>query len=159
LVSLTAGLAMGWLAQRSRFCTVGALRDLFMMRDAHLFKGIASFTIAAFAVNYVLGQFHPGFEKQPVAHTQELWNFLGMVLSGLAFTLAGGCPGRQLIMAGEGNADAAVFVLGMLMGAALAHNFSAASSGAGVGPFGVPATIAGLAICGLIGFGCRDRAA
>jgi YedE family putative selenium metabolism protein len=159
LISLAAGLLMGWLAQRSRFCTVGALRDFLMMGDGHLFKGIVSFTVAAFAVNYVLGRFHPGFEKQPVAHTQELWNFLGMVLSGLAFTLAGGCPGRQLILAGEGDGDAAVFILGMLTGAALAHNFSAASSGAGVGPFGVPATIVGLAICGLIGFGCREKTA
>ncbi|MDR1978486.1 MAG: YedE-related selenium metabolism membrane protein [Synergistaceae bacterium] len=157
LISLAAGLAIGWLAQRSRFCTVGALRDLLMMGDGHLFKGIASFTAAAFAVNYGLGRFHPGFEGQPVAHTQELWNFLGMVLSGLAFTLAGGCPGRQLIMAGEGDGDAAVFVLGMLTGAALAHNFSAASSGAGVGPYGIPATIAGLVFCGLIGFGCRTE--
>ncbi|MDR1049466.1 MAG: YedE-related selenium metabolism membrane protein [Synergistaceae bacterium] len=159
LISLAVGLLMGWLAQRSRFCTVGALRDLLMMGDGHLFKGIVSFTAAAFAVNDVLGQFHPGFEKQPVAHTQELWNFLGMALSGLAFTLAGGCPGRQLILAGEGDGDAGVFVLGMLTGAALAHNFSAASSGAGVGPYGVPATLVGLAVCGLIGFGCRERAA
>ena len=43
----------------------------------------------------------------------------------------------RLIMAGEGDGDAAVFVLGMLMGAAFAHNFSAASSGAGVGPMGI----------------------
>jgi Na+-driven multidrug efflux pump len=81
------------------------------------------------------------------------------LFTGLAFTLAGGCPGRQLIMAGEGDGDAAVFVLGMLTGAAFAHNFSAASSGAGVGPYGIPATIAGLVICALIGFGCRERTA
>ncbi|MDR1875479.1 MAG: YedE-related selenium metabolism membrane protein [Synergistaceae bacterium] len=159
LISLAAGLIVGWLAQRSRFCTVGALRDLFMMGDAHLFGGLVSFVVVAFAVNFVLGQFHPGFEKQPVAHTQELWNFLGMVLSGLAFTLAGGCPGRQLIMAGEGDGDAGTFVVGMLVGAALAHNFSAASSGAGVGPWGIPVTIGGLVVCALIGLGCRTKQA
>jgi YedE family putative selenium metabolism protein len=159
LISLAAGLIVGWLAQRSRFCTVGALRDLFMMGDSHLFKGLVSFVIVAFVVNLALGQFHPGFEKQPVAHTQELWNFLGMVLSGLAFTLAGGCPGRQLIMAGEGDGDAGSFAMGMLVGAALAHNFSAASSGAGVGPMGIPVTIGGLVLCALIGFTCRAKQA
>lgn len=159
LVSLAAGLLVGWLAQRSRFCTVGALRDLLMMGDGHLFKGIVAFTLAAFAASYALGYFHPGFEKQPVAHTQSLWNFMGMVLSGLAFTLAGGCPGRQLIMTGEGDGDAAVFVLGMLTGAALAHNFSTASSGAGVGPAGIPATIVGLVFCLAVGFACRTRSA
>ena len=89
-----------------------------MLRDAHLFWGVAAFLVAALGVNLLLGQFHPGFEKQPVAHMNTLWNFLGMVLSGLAFTLAGGCPGRQFIMSGEGDGDAGIFVLGMLMGAA-----------------------------------------
>ena len=122
-----------------------------MMGDGHLFKGILAFTVVAFATNYALGYFQPGFEKQPVAHTQDLWNFIGMVLSGLAFTLAGGCPGRQLIMTGEGDNDAAIFVLGMLVGAAMAHNFSAASSGAGLGPMGISVTIAGLVFCLAVG--------
>ena len=42
-----------------------------------------------------------------------------MVLAGLAFALAGGCPGRQLFLAGEGDGDSAIFVLGMVSGAAL----------------------------------------
>jgi hypothetical protein len=37
-----------------------------------------------------------------------------MFLAGLAFCLAGGCPGRQLILSGEGDADAGVFVMGMI---------------------------------------------
>lgn len=151
MISLAAGLIVGWLAQRSRFCTVGALRDLIMLKDTYLFKGIAAFTIAAFVTNLALGQFKPGFEGQPVAHTMQLWNFLGMVLSGLAFTLAGGCPGRMLIMSGEGDADAGIFVIGMVFGAAFAHNFSLASSGAGVGAFGIPATIIGLIFCAAVG--------
>ena len=159
LISLGAGLLVGWLAQRSRFCTVGAIRDLFMMGDAHLFKGIVAFTVVAFAANYGLGFFKPGFEGQPIAHSDQTWNFLGMVLSGLAFTLAGGCPGRQLIMAGEGDNDAGVFVLGMLVGAAMAHNLSAASSGAGVGPMGIPVTIICLVFCLAVGLFCRQKMA
>ena len=81
----------------------------------------------------------------------HLWNFLGMALSGLAFTLAGGCPGRMFIMSGEGDSDAGVFIMGMLLGAAFAHNFSLASSGAGVGAYGIPATIAGLVFCLAVG--------
>ena len=150
-ISLGVGLIVGYLAQRSRFCTVGAIRDLIMLKDAHLFKGIVAFTAAAFVTNMVLGQFKPGFENQPIAHTMQLWNFLGMVLSGLAFTLAGGCPGRMFIMSGEGDADAGVFIMGMLVGAAFAHNFSLASSGAGVGAFGIPATIIGLVFCFAVG--------
>ena len=151
LISLGVGLLVGWLAQRSRFCTIGALRDLIMVKDSHLFKGIVAFTAAAFVTNLALGQFKAGFENQPVAHTMQLWNFLGMVLSGLAFTLAGGCPGRMFIMSGEGDSDAGIFIMGMLVGAAFAHNFSLASSGAGVGAFGIPATIIGLVFCFAVG--------
>ena len=43
IISLAAGLLVGWLAQRSRFCTVGAIRDLIMLKDTHLFKGIFAF--------------------------------------------------------------------------------------------------------------------
>ena len=93
---------------------------------------------AAFVTNLVFGQFHPGFANQPVAHTQGLWNFSGMVVAGLAFALAGGCPGRQLFMAGEGDGDAAIFVIGMVAGAALSHNFGLASSPKGWVPTASP---------------------
>jgi len=157
LAALGVGLLVGWFAQRSRFCTVGSIRDLIMLKDAHLFNGVLAFLAAAFVTNIVLGQFHAGFEGQSVAHTNILWNYMGMVLSGLAFTLAGGCPGRQFIMSGEGDGDAGIFVLGMLVGAGFAHNFSMASSPAGPGAFGPGATIAGIAFCLIVGFLMREK--
>ena len=51
------------------FCTVGAIRDLVMVRDSHLFNGVLAFIVIAFATNIVIGKFHPGFEGQPIAHT------------------------------------------------------------------------------------------
>jgi uncharacterized protein len=111
-----------------------------------------------FITNLILAQFKPGFEGQPVAHTMELWNFLGMVVAGLAFALAGGCPGRQLFMAGEGDGDAAVFVLGMIVGAGLSHNFGLASSPQGIGPHGVAAVVISLLVLVFIGFTMRQKA-
>ena len=67
-----------------------------------------------------------------------------MMLSGMAFALAGGCPGRQLTLSSEGDSDAGVFIFGMIVGAAFAHNFALASSGAGIGGYGAYATIIGL---------------
>jgi len=157
-VSLIIGLAVGFLAQRSRFCTMGAFRDLILFRQPHLFMGLLSLLVFAFVTNLILGQFHPGFAKQPVAHTMSVWNFGGMVLAGLAFALAGGCPGRQLFLAGEGDGDAAIFVLGMIVGAGFAHNFGTASSPAGVGPHGIAAVIIGLLVCLFIGFTMRRKA-
>jgi YedE family putative selenium metabolism protein len=156
-LSLGMGLAVGFLAQRTRFCTMGAIRDLILFRQIHLFLGIAALLVAAFAANLALGQFKPGFTGQPVAHTMSLWNFAGMVVAGLAFALAGGCPGRQLFLAGEGDGDAAVFVLGMIVGAAVSHNFGLASSPAGIGPYGMHAVIISLLVLVFIGYTMRQK--
>ncbi len=157
-LSLGAALLIGFLAQRSRFCTMGALRDLFLFRQGHLFFGLAALVAGAFAVNLLFGQFRPGFTGQPVAHTDMLWNFCGMLMAGLAFALAGGCPGRQLFLSGEGDADAGIFVLGMITGGAFAHNFGLASSAAGPGPNGPLAVIIGTAILLVMGFANKSKA-
>lgn len=80
-ISLAAGLIIGALAQRSRFCTMGAFRDIMLIRDFHLVSGVAALLIFAFGMNVILGQFKPGFAGQPIAHMDHLWNFLGMALS------------------------------------------------------------------------------
>ncbi len=156
-VSLLAGLLIGALAQKTRFCTMGAVRDALLIRDFYLMTGVAGLLAGAFVTNIIAGQFHPGFSGQPVAHTQHIWNFGGMLLAGLAIALAGGCPGRQLFMAGEGDGDAGVFVLGMIAGAAFAHNFATASSPAGTGAWGPLFTVIGLAVCTAIGFSMRKK--
>lgn len=157
LISILVGLIIGFIAQRSRFCTMGAFRDLILFKQTHLFSGVVALVAAALITNLMVGQFHPGFEGQPVAHNLHLWNALGMVLAGLAFALAGGCPGRQLFLSGEGDADAAIFVIGMVAGAAFAHNFGLASSPKGLGPHGIVALVIGLAVCLVIGFTMKQK--
>ncbi len=158
-ISLLVGLLIGFIAQRSRFCTMGAFRDLILFKQVHLFSGVVALILLAWVTNLILGQFHPGFQNQPVAHTLHIWNALGMVLAGLAFALAGGCPGRQLFLSGEGDADAAVFVIGMIVGAAFSHNFGLASSPKGLGPYGIAAVVIGLAVCVIIGFTMKPQTA
>ncbi|MBU1195027.1 MAG: YedE-related selenium metabolism membrane protein [Proteobacteria bacterium] len=157
-IALIAGLIIGFIAQRSRFCTMGAFRDLILFRQLHLISGVIALVVAAFVMNLIFAQFNLGFEKQPVAHNVHIWNFIGMALAGLAFALAGGCPGRQLFLAGEGDGDAAVFVFGMIVGAGFAHNFGLASSPAGVGPHGIAAVVTGFVVCLFIGFTMRKTA-
>lgn len=159
IIALVIGLIIGFLAQRSRFCTIGAIRDVILVRNAHLLYGVLALIVAAFITNFALGQFKPGFASQPVAHTDSLWNFGGMVLAGLAFTLAGGCPGRQFFLSGEGDGDAAMFVSGMLVGAGIAHTYTIASSASGVGAFGPTTVIVGFVVCIIIGLTMRESKA
>ena len=96
-------------------------------------------------------------ENQPIAHTNILWNTISMILTGLAFTLGAGCPGRQFIQSAEGNMDSFVFVIGMLVGAGFAHNFNLASSTAGPTIYGMFAVILGLVFCIIIGFTMKEN--
>lgn len=155
-IAAVAALAMGFVAQRTRFCTIGALRNLFLMRDGGMLVGVLALVGTSAVVNLALGQFHPGFTGQPAAHTDGVWNFLGMTLAGLAFSLAGGCPARQLVLTGEGDADAGALVLGLMAGAALAHGFGLVSSAQGPTPAGTVAVMVGLAICLVLGAFTRD---
>lgn len=156
-ISIVAGLIIGVLTQRSRFCTIAAFRDTILFKDTHLLQGVLALFIGVLVVNLFLGQFHIGFEKQPIAHNDIVWNFLAMVLCGLAFSLAGGCPGRQLTLSAQGDSDAGIFIIGMLVGAAFSHNFALASSGAGVSAFGPMAVIIGLVFCLVLGFFAKEK--
>lgn len=131
-ISLAVGAVTGVLAQRTRLCMVGGIRDVIMFKDTYLVAGFIAILGAAFIGNLAFGNFTLGFEGQPIAHSDGVWNFLGMLLAGWASVLLGGCPLRQLILAGEGNSDSAVTVAGLIVGAAFAHNFGLAASPKGV---------------------------
>lgn len=155
-ISLAIGLIVGFLAQRARLCLSGGIRDFALTKDTYLIKGYGAIFLGVLIANLILGYFNLGFADQPVAHTDGIWNFLGMALVGLAGILAGGCPLRQLVMSGQGDTDAGMTVLGMLVGAALAHNFMLASSPAGPTLYGKIVVILGIVICAGIGWFCRE---
>lgn len=152
LISLAAGAAVGLIAQRTRLCMVGGIRDIVLFSDYKLIWGFVAILVAALASNLILSSttgtayFNLGFEGQPVAHNDGLWNALGMYLAGFGCVLLGGCPLRQLVLSGEGNADSAVTVLGLMVGAAFAHNFALASSGKGPTAGGEIAVIVGIVV-------------
>lgn len=155
-VSLIAGLAVGFIAQRSRLCMAGGLRDAFLLRDFTLLAGFAAIWVTVTIGNLLLNSYNLSALSQPIAHSQYLWSFLGMALAGWGSILLGGCPLRQLILAGEGNGDSAVTVLGMVVGAAVAHNFGLAGNGdsmvdgvytvGGIGTAGMIAVITGFVV-------------
>lgn len=153
-ISLVAGAIVGIVLQRTRICSAGAFRDVFLIRDFHFMWGIIGIFVFALISNILFnpGAINVGFIDQPVAHDMELWNFLGMVVVGLAGVLVGGCPIRQTILSGEGDGDAAITVFGLLVGGAMAHNFNLASSPKGATPNGQIATIIMLVLLLLIGY-------
>ena len=127
-IALGLALVAGALAQRARLCMAGGIRDSIMFQDFKLLYGFIAIFLVVLIGNLAFGTFKLGFELQPIAHSSHLWNALGMVLVGWGSVLLGGCPLRQLILAGEGNGDSAITVFGMIAGAAFAHNFGLAGN-------------------------------
>ena len=148
-LALIIGLVVGALAQRSRLCMAGGIRDAFMLRDFHLLWGFIAIFVALVIGNLITGKFVLKMGG-PVAHAVHLWNFLGMTLVGIGSIMLGGCPLRQLILAGSGNSDSTVAVLGMVVGAAFCHNFGLASGAASADSIGGPSIAGKVAV--IIGF-------
>lgn len=158
IISLAAGLLVGGMAQYTRLCMVGGFRDLILFKEKKLIIGFIAIFVAALIGNLCMGTFHLGFAQYGVvAHSDHVWNFLGMLLCGFGCVLLGGCPLRQLILAGEGNSDSAITVLGLVIGAAFSHNFGLAGAAAskaadgtvtagGVGTAGRIAVIIGIVV-------------
>lgn len=156
LISLAAGVIVGIVAQRTRLCMVGGIRDAVLFGEYKLLFGFVAILISALVMNLILGAvtgtafFNPGFAGQPIAHTDGLWNALGMYLAGFACILLGGCPMRQLILSGEGNTDSVVAVLGLMAGAAFSHNFGLAASADGPTANGKIAVVIGIVAVAVI---------
>ena len=133
-ISLIGGLVVGVFMQKSKFCSVGAFARAYK-GDFSMFWGVVAIIAFASIANLALGQYKFGFEAQPIAHNNFVWNFLGMVLAGLCFSLSEGCPGKHLVQMGTGNLHSGIFIIGMMAGAGFAHNFLLASSPAGITPY------------------------
>jgi len=158
-MSLAGGALIGIASQRSRFCVTGSVRDLLLTRRAAMGAGLFAAFGGAVAANVATGQFHLGWADQPGVHLEWGWSFLGMALTGWAAVLAGGCPFRQLVKAGEGDLDAASVTAGMLSAAALVEAWGLAGTTSGVPPLGKAALLLGFAALLALGAGQREAAA
>ncbi len=158
LVSLAVGLLLGFLAQRSRFCITASLRDFLLMGGrAPLLWGLLAFFAISIAANMFTGSFRLGYYGQPGSHHEVVWSFLGMMLVGWLSVVIGGCPFRQLIKAGEGDSDAGMVVLGMLVGGGLVQSWDVAATAAGVSLYGKVAVLVGFLFVLLNSLFFRER--
>ncbi len=171
-ISLIGGLLFGAIAQKSRMCFAGSIRDIILMKNFDLISVIGGLFVVMLVYNLATGHFVLGFDTPGViAHSEHLWNLLGMYAVGFAAVLAGGCPLRQLVLAGQGSSDSGVTVIGMFFGAALCHNLGLASSGTALNPEtkevvagavttnGKIAVIVCIIVCFVIAFTNRRKAA
>ena len=121
LATLVIGLLIGYLVQRSRFCSIGGFRDFFLARDTYLLRGFLGVLIGAaagFIVFKLLGGkiegFPLGMDLPPAAALIAM--IIGAAGLGFCSVLAGGCPTRQHVMAAEGKESAVFYLVGFYVG-------------------------------------------
>lgn len=116
------GLAFGFVLQRSRFCFASAFRDLFLLGDARVMKGIiAGLAVATAGFTVLMARLVPevSFGGPPPGATVlplGVHMLLGGVLFGVGMVLAGGCTSGSLYRAGEGYVGSMVALLGIMLG-------------------------------------------
>lgn len=135
VVTLMLGLLIGYLAQRSGYCSIGGFRDYFLFRHTRILSGFLTLIVASF-FGYLLFWFltPAAMEHFFWAATSNPWSPVPGAPSGLVpaaylifavipgffvgfiCVLLGGCPIRQTVMASEGSYKAGFFFLGMCVG-------------------------------------------
>jgi uncharacterized membrane protein YedE/YeeE len=135
IVTLLLGILIGWLGQRSGFCSIGGFRDFFLFRHTRLLYGYLALIAGAFigylafwlvtpsAFEHFFWLLTSGFTTVPGAPAglstiaYVILAVIGGIAVGLIGVLLGGCPLRQCVMTSEGNLKSLCFMIGMCIGA------------------------------------------
>jgi uncharacterized membrane protein YedE/YeeE len=133
IASLIIGTIVGYLGQRSRFCTISGIRDFYLVKDPYRLKGLIGIFVGA-VVGFTLVNFFGGnlsnFSPQAAWQTMPMLadglNVQPLILIplsavggfGMAYfsVMAEGCPFRQHVMAGEGRMSGILYIAGLVVG-------------------------------------------
>lgn len=133
VASLIVGIVVGYLGQRSRFCTISGIRDFYLVKDPYRLKGLIGIFVGA-AVGFTLVNLLGGNLQS--FNRPGGWQTMPMLIDGLdvqpliliplsaigAFgmayfsVMAEGCPFRQHVMAGEGRLSGILYIVGLTVG-------------------------------------------
>ncbi len=121
LATLAIGAIVGYMAQRSRMCFIGGIRDFVLIRDTALLKGLGAFALTVW-VAFPLAGLLSGSGLGPFQSADAvtvILTLLGGAGVGYVSTLANGCPLRQHVLAAQGAASSVAYLAGFLAGAVL----------------------------------------
>lgn len=126
------GLGFGFIMQRSRFCFTAAFRDLFLLRDGRMMKGVlGGLAVATVGFALVMSDMVPKNLDLGILPLNVYVIPLGFhlllagVMFGLGMVVAGSCFAGTLYRIGEGYAASLVTLAGILVGlGVLLHNWN-----------------------------------
>ena len=127
VATLTIGFIVGYLAQRSRMCFVGGIRDFILVRDTFLLKGLVAFGLTAW-IAFPFAGLVVGARPGPFGGSDVITivlTVLGGFGVGFFSTLANGCPLRQHVLAAQGVRSSIAYLVGFFGGAVFFHSWVA----------------------------------
>ncbi|HSE76459.1 MAG TPA: YeeE/YedE family protein [Alphaproteobacteria bacterium] len=114
LFGFAIGLVFGAAAQRTNFCTMGAVSDLVLMGDSRRMRAwllAIAVAILGSAALHLAGAVDLGKSIYLTANFGWLGAVVGGLMFGFGMVLAGGCGSRTLVRLGAGNLKALVVIL------------------------------------------------
>ncbi len=122
LATLAVGVLIGYMGQRSRFCTISGIRDFFVTKDSFRLKGLIGLIVGG-AIGYTAFHFLGGkIPDFPLGMTgmQSSGILIATVIGGIGLgffsVFSEGCPFRQHVMAAEGRESAMFYLIGFYIG-------------------------------------------
>jgi uncharacterized membrane protein YedE/YeeE len=113
--AFAVALVLGAVANKTNFCTMGAVSDAVNMGDfGRLRAWLLAIAVAVLGVAVLeyAGLISADHSSPPYRSGQLVWaeNLLGGIMFGVGMTLASGCSNKNLIRIGGGNCKAVVVV-------------------------------------------------
>nr|HMQ74415.1 YeeE/YedE family protein [Rubrivivax sp.] len=117
-VSFGLGAAFGAIAQRSQFCTMGAIADIVVIGDwTRMRMWVLAIGVAVLGFNAMAAAGWVDAADSVYARRELIWlsNLCGGLLFGVGMVLASGCGSKTLVRLGGGNLKSLVVfcVLGL----------------------------------------------
>ncbi len=109
-------IVMGLVANKTNFCTMGAVSDWVNMGDTGRIRAwLLAIAVAMLGVIILekMGMVNIGSAFPPYRATQLIWaeNLIGGLLFGIGMTLASGCGNKTLVRFGGGNLKSVIVLL------------------------------------------------
>ena len=117
LLGLFFGVVFGFLLQKGGVAKYEVLMGALLLTDFTVMK--IMLTAIAVGMVGIFGMHALGLVKLHVKKTQYAANIAGGLIFGVGFALLGYCPGTGAAALGQGNFDAIVGILGMMVGSHL----------------------------------------
>jgi hypothetical protein len=125
--ALVFGLAFGSLLQKGGVANFDILIGVLLLENFVVVKVMLSAIIVGMIGVYLLNRL--GLLELQVKETTYGSNIVGGLIFGVGFALLAYCPGTGAAALGQGNLDAIVGILGMILGSYLFAVWSTISSG------------------------------